>query len=247
MYASWMHIGIRRTCLCTAVSRTQIGELIKPAIEGHQLNAKLAASYKARNVFALHSTQTILRISVLRSSTPHTAAQECASCAQFAYTMNKRAEKYRCNCTHIKKEKRTHTKNQHKGTHNTYSLTLTWPISLDQSKTLVHTHLTHTDANAWIDTDKTPPPKNHRKEVTCRLSVCRHTLREFIHVHIYAAHIFAAHMYATNVHTSNMQIYTEKCISLKLVNLVIHVIERVNPVVHAGSLQFVSRRQKTSA
>jgi hypothetical protein len=196
MYASWMHIGIRRTCLCTAVSRTQIGELIKPAIEGHQLNSKLAASYKARNVFALHSTQTILRISVLRSSTPHTAAQECASCAQFAHTMNKRAKKYRCNCTHIKKEKRTHTKNQHKGTHNTYSLTLTWPISLDQSKTLVHTHLTHTDANAWIDTDKTPPPKNHRKEVTCRLSVCRHTLREFIHVHIYAAHIFAAHMYA---------------------------------------------------
>ncbi len=44
-----------------------------------------------------------------------------------------------------------------------------------------------------------------------------------------------------------MQIYTEKCILLKLVNLVIHVIERVNPVVHAGSLQFVSRRQKTSA
>ncbi len=93
MYAACMHIYIRRSCLCTAVSRAQIGELIKPAIEGHQLNSKLTASYKARNVFALHSTQTILRIRVLRSSTPHTAAQECASCAQCAHTMNKRTKK----------------------------------------------------------------------------------------------------------------------------------------------------------
>ena len=43
-----------------------------------------------------------------------------------------------------------------------------------------------------------------------------------------------------------MQIYTEKCIAFELVNLVIHVVERVNPVVHAGSLQFVSIRQHKS-
>ena len=127
-----MHIGIRRTCLCTAVSRTQIGELIKPAIEGHQLNSKLTASYKARNVFALHSTQAILCISVLRSSTPHTAAQECASCAQYAHTMNKRATKYRCNCRYGMHKKKTRNLHIHKE-----------PTQGHSQHIFPYTHMTH--------------------------------------------------------------------------------------------------------
>ena len=126
MYTACMHIYIRRSFLCTAVRRTQIGELIKPAIEGHQLNSKLTASYKARNVFALHSRQ--LRISVLRSSTPHTAAQGCASCAQCAHTMNKRAKKYRdvtAGMLCIQKKRNVHTHKEPTQRHSQHILPYT--------------------------------------------------------------------------------------------------------------------------